>query len=248
MRDDFPMAVKETLARRVGVRCSNPQCRKPTSGPQEDPSQAVNIGVAAHITAASPGGPRYDSSLSPEERRSTTNAIWLCQNCAKLVDNDENRYPIDILRDWKTQSEEGARQALETNPPSSAQVMPQMDKWKKSIREISYCLGYYARWYGNIGSGHLNDMKKAYDALQQCAHRLVASAQAMDYPISRSHVEEIKKLLIGISNTLIDGNILYMQQNPGYVPDPEESRVRRIQSRENLENAERIKHLLGLSQ
>jgi hypothetical protein len=109
-------------------------------------------------------------------------------------------------------------------------------------------LGYYARWYGNIGSGHLNDMKKAYDALQQCAHRLIASAQALDYPISRSHVEEIKKLLIGISNTLIDGNILYMQQNPSYVPASEESRGRRIQSRENLENAERIRYLLGLSQ
>ena len=91
-------------------------------------------------------------------------------------------------------------------------------------------------------------MKKAYDALQQCAHRLVASAQAMDYPISRSHVEEITKFLIGISNTLIDGNILYMQKNPCYVPAPEEIRVCRIQSRENLENAERIKHLLGLCQ
>lgn len=248
MRDDFPMAVKETLARRVGVRCSNPQCRKPTSGPQEDPSQAVNIGVAAHITAASPGGPRYDLSLSSEERRSATNGIWLCQNCAKLVDNDENRYPVDILREWKAQSEEAARQALETNPPSSAQIMPQMDEWKKSISEASYCLGYYARWYGNIGSGHLNDMKKAYDALQQCAHRLVDSAQAMDYPISRSHIEEIKKFLIGISNTLIDGNILYMQQNRGYVSDPEESEVRRRQSRENRENAERIKRLLELSQ
>src|SRR6266850_1793484 len=138
MRDDFPMAVKETLALRVGVRCSNPQCRKPTSGPQEDPSQAVNIGVAAHITAASPGGPRYDPRLSPEERRSATNGIWLCQNCAKLVDNDETRYPVDIIRDWKAQSEETARQALETNPPSSAQVMPQMDEWKKSISEVSY--------------------------------------------------------------------------------------------------------------
>src|SRR5712691_4284186 len=75
MRDDFPTAVKGTLARRVGMHCSNPECRKLTSGPREDPSQAVNIGVAAHITAASPGGPRYDPSLTPEERRSASNGM-----------------------------------------------------------------------------------------------------------------------------------------------------------------------------
>ena len=56
MRDDFDKETKETLARRVGYLCSNPSCRKPTSGPQTDPAKAINLGVAAHITAASLGG------------------------------------------------------------------------------------------------------------------------------------------------------------------------------------------------
>jgi hypothetical protein len=118
MRDDCPMAVKGILAQRVGMRCSNPECRKPTSGPKEDSSQAVNIGVAAHITAASPGGPRDDPRLSAEERRSAPNEIWLCQNCGHLIDTDEDRFPVDVVRLWKTQSEEAARLALETNTPS----------------------------------------------------------------------------------------------------------------------------------
>lgn len=71
MRDDFSAATKELLAKRVGYRCSNPDCRQPTSGPQEDPSKAINVGVAAHITAASPDGPRFDPSLTPEQRSST---------------------------------------------------------------------------------------------------------------------------------------------------------------------------------
>jgi hypothetical protein len=33
MRDDFTQSTKELLARRVNLRCSNPGCRKPTSGP-----------------------------------------------------------------------------------------------------------------------------------------------------------------------------------------------------------------------
>jgi hypothetical protein len=121
VRDDFDDKTKEMLARRVGYRCSNPNCRKLTSGPQTDPAKAVNIGVAAHITAASPGGPRYASKLSPGERKSIDNGIWLCQNCAKLVDNDEQRYSVDLLIDWKRLSEQAALLEVEhLSPPSKS--------------------------------------------------------------------------------------------------------------------------------
>jgi hypothetical protein len=113
MRDDFPLPVKETLAKRVGFRCSNPGCQQPTSGPQEDTSKAINVGVAAHITAADAGGPRYNPELSSERRKSAANGIWLCQLCAKLVDNDQQRYSVDILHRWKTISESAALRALE---------------------------------------------------------------------------------------------------------------------------------------
>ena len=95
-RDDFSAPIKRTVAARAGYRCSNPKCRKQTSGPQADPAKAVNIGVAAHITAASQGGPRYDPELTSEERGSIDNTIWLCQTCAKLIDSDEPRYSVTI--------------------------------------------------------------------------------------------------------------------------------------------------------
>jgi hypothetical protein len=101
VRDDFSLGVKEVLAKRVGFRCSNPECRQLTAGPQADPTKAVNIGVAAHITAASPDGPRFDPSLTPEQRRSPENGIWLCQNHGKLVDNDAIKYSVILLREWK---------------------------------------------------------------------------------------------------------------------------------------------------
>lgn len=117
-RDDFTLDVKDTLARRVAVRCSNPNCRQPTSGPRSDPTKSVNVGVAAHITAASDGGPRYDLNVSKEDRRSIENAIWLCQICAKLVDNDPLVYTCDLLREWKRLSEEAARLAIEARSSS----------------------------------------------------------------------------------------------------------------------------------
>jgi hypothetical protein len=100
-RDDFPRAIVERLAKRAAQRCSNPGCRRATSGPHEDNTKVVLIGVGAHISAAAPGGPRYDALLTSSERSSIENAIWLCQNCAKLVDSDPNRYSVDLLRNWK---------------------------------------------------------------------------------------------------------------------------------------------------
>ncbi len=112
MRDDFSAATIEVLAKRVGVRCSNPSCRRPTSGPRSDSVKVVNIGVAAHITAAAAGGPRYDATLSEGDRSHPDNGIWLCQNCAKLVDNDLQRFPVEQLHAWKGKSEAQALSAL----------------------------------------------------------------------------------------------------------------------------------------
>ncbi len=108
MRDDFPEEVKRALAGRVANRCSNPECRAVTSGPQVDAAKALNVGVAAHITAASSAGPRHDPSLTPEQRRQAYNGIWLCQTCAKLVDNDPLRYSVGLLQEWKAKAEEAA--------------------------------------------------------------------------------------------------------------------------------------------
>lgn len=113
MRDEFSPAVKALLAQRAGNRCANPGCQQPTSGPHEDPTKAVNIGVAAHITAAAAGGARFDPSLTAEQRRSPENGIWLCQNHGKLVDNDEIRYSVEVLRTWKRISERRARGDVE---------------------------------------------------------------------------------------------------------------------------------------
>ena len=105
MRDDFPPTTKDALARRVGMRCSNPECRRLTSGPSSDPRRAVSIGVASHITAAAAAGPRYDATLSAEQRSSFDNGIWLDEACHKLVDGDSKYYSVQLLRDWRRRAE-----------------------------------------------------------------------------------------------------------------------------------------------
>jgi len=105
MRDDFNSQIKDALSKRVGLRCSNPNCRALTSGPNSSEDKSTNIGVAAHITAASIKGPRYEASMTPIERSSIRNGIWLCQSCAKLIDSDTLRYTVQLLQEWKIEAE-----------------------------------------------------------------------------------------------------------------------------------------------
>jgi hypothetical protein len=106
MRDNFPPKVIEEMRKRAGGRCSAPNCRAPTTGPSQSRSSGVtSVGVAAHITAAAPGGPRFDPNLRPAERRSSENAIWVCQTHGKQIDDDERRYTADLLRSWRKHAE-----------------------------------------------------------------------------------------------------------------------------------------------
>lgn len=107
-RDDFNKTTKDVLAKRVGYLCSNPECRKLTIGPNQAQDKATSIGIAAHITAASSGGPRYDGNMTEEQRSHIDNGIWLCSNCATLIDKDENPFPIELLNEWKQNAEEEA--------------------------------------------------------------------------------------------------------------------------------------------
>ena len=93
------------MARRAGYRCSKPDCGMLTCGADSTDEGTINIGVAAHITAAASGGPRYDSILSSEQRKHVSNGIWLCQNHAKLIDSDDSHFTIDDLLDWKRLAE-----------------------------------------------------------------------------------------------------------------------------------------------
>lgn len=107
-RDNFYEPTKRALGLRVGYRCSNPKCKTLTVGPSSQPHETINIGEAAHITAAAPGGARYDPTINPQERRDISNGVWLCRRCAKIVDDDPNTYSVELLREWKRLSEQDA--------------------------------------------------------------------------------------------------------------------------------------------
>ena len=114
-RDGFSQRTVRALAGRAGHVCSNPDCKLPTSGAAlGDEDKIVIVGVAAHIKAAAPGGPRYDPQQTPEERRDGSNGIWLCTTHAKQIDDDPAHFTVERLRGWKQEAERRSALALLT--------------------------------------------------------------------------------------------------------------------------------------
>ena len=129
-RDDFTKKTVELLARRAGGKCSMCQCS--TWGPNDRPYSATNIGQAAHIAAAAPGGPRYDATMSPEDRSSISNGIWLCSNCHSKVDSNVVTYTTERLKKLKYEAESRAKKELGVAKPTPHIVSGQ-DSFRKSL-------------------------------------------------------------------------------------------------------------------
>lgn len=106
------------MAHRAGYRCSKPACGISTRGAALGDDGVINVGFAAHITAASPRGPRYDPTLTKEQRRHRSNGLWLCGTHAKLVDSDESHFTVKELRTWKRLAEQRSFLEVVASKPS----------------------------------------------------------------------------------------------------------------------------------
>ncbi|MBU9247682.1 NACHT domain-containing protein [Burkholderia multivorans] len=121
-RDDFTKGTVLQIAKRAGWRCSFPTCRKDTVGATSDDEGDINIGTAAHICAAAPGGPRYDETMSPEERSSVKNGIWMCRDHGKAIDSSDPEFTVERLREWKKQAEYESRRRVLHNEAALGQA------------------------------------------------------------------------------------------------------------------------------
>jgi len=103
-RDDFKSPTRIQIAKGAGWLCSFPTCGVSTVGATSDGEGVIDIGIAAHICAAAPGGPRYDEKMSPEERSSAKNGIWMCSDHGKAIDSKDPMFTVELLREWRKQA------------------------------------------------------------------------------------------------------------------------------------------------
>lgn len=90
---------------KAGGRCEFDGCNRYLL--EHDPTgTAGNFAEIAHIYAFAVDGPRGAGPGRPREVDELSNLMLLCQPCHKLVDDNPDRYPVDVLRRFKHEQEE----------------------------------------------------------------------------------------------------------------------------------------------
>lgn len=105
---------KETIKKLFGL--SNCQCAFPNCNQKLIISSGV-IGEICHIEAAETGGPRYNLHSDDEQRRSFDNFLLLCPTHHTVIDTDEKKYTVEVLRKMKRKHEQNHRKTFNVSDP-----------------------------------------------------------------------------------------------------------------------------------
>lgn len=213
-RDNFTQKTKDIMAKRVSCRCSNPNCRKFTYGAAENPEDYINTGVAAHIRAAAPDGPRYDKTMTAAQRKSIRNGIWLCENCAKLIDSDVQRYTVELLYQWKYDAETESAKELENQKNTPLAGVANLDYVTALNEEIDKLLAM------------MENIQQKLEAAKQGENEFMTQAY-------EKRLESLMLLFTQLDNQLRGRNLtlaLYKGHPPcevQYPPEPQAPRASR---------------------
>lgn len=122
----FPRETRDRVSKRASYICSNPKCHAFTLCASDAGTDLfISIGKVAHITARAANGPRYDPSLTPEQRSSADNAIFLCSSCGDMIDYGNGLdYPVELLKEWKSEHEAWVKENLNKSADS---LIPTID-------------------------------------------------------------------------------------------------------------------------
>jgi hypothetical protein len=95
--DEPPRSVVKRLFALSGNCCAFPECPQPIV----EESGTVT-GIICHIRAKRPGGPRYDSKQTAEQRHSFENLVLMCSRHSKVIDSEPRLYTVDRLEGFKS--------------------------------------------------------------------------------------------------------------------------------------------------
>lgn len=202
-RINFSEKTKKEAAEKVAYFCSNPSCCRPTVGPNED-GKAHHYGEAAHIYAATSGGPRAHELLSEDFLKSEANCLWLCNSCHELIDANPKTYNPELLKEWKHKAEQRAFEMV-SNPVKAADFIDNIERkcgFGKYFDDL-FRRGDFHKIFTAIG-----ELSNTSTLTSENKEELVFAKLRFDCFCARKNIEqdivEIRTISQGIKERIVD--------------------------------------------
>jgi hypothetical protein len=121
-RPSIPLDVRCMLWGCAGGRCQYSSCNRPVHIHPRS-KETANLADAAHIIGCSASGPRGEHQLSAALAKDLSNLLLMCKICARVIDKNKAKYPVNLLRRWKREHEERVRTATGITPDKKTSVV-----------------------------------------------------------------------------------------------------------------------------
>ncbi len=214
---DFTKKVVTTLGERAHFLCSNPNCRRMTTGPHSNQDKSLRSGEAAHIYSVNSKIARHNDNLTDEQVKDIKNGVWLCRDCHKQVDHDEITFPAGLLIQWK-KTHEAFVKALRSNPNTGTLrlIQPTIDEDIKA-REV---LDYLDDRRALHRDFHLEVPSHVFVSLQETRRELVKKKSDLEYSFLREEIDKIIKSIRQFLDTIYDidiNKLIYNQKDKDWM-------------------------------
>ncbi|WP_299672977.1 hypothetical protein [uncultured Polaribacter sp.] len=168
---------------RAAARCSMSDCRRKLTFDKSNVTESITLGEMCHIVGEKNNAksPRGLSKLPIDERNKYSNLILLCSHHHKIIDKDEDNWPIEVLHNIKDEHELWVEESL-----TSTTITPETIVYSNIIDNLnSYLKLDKYNWYiGNAVRNIIhNDLIDAGDYIEE---RLLA----IDWPGTDKELEK----------------------------------------------------------
>ena len=178
---------------RSGNMCSFPECKMQLVVDETSTDDPSIIGEEAHIIARKVNGPRGKHPLKKEKRDKYDNLILLCSIHHKIVDDQEQKYTIEKLREYKNSHETWIKDNLVTDDKKIRDDELYVTYIEKFIELTD--LNEWTNWTSFVFGSSEFFPKEQFDSLVKVPNYIISRIWPKRYKLLESSLINFKNVL-----------------------------------------------------
>jgi hypothetical protein len=128
--------------------------------------------------------------MTPEERRSVENGIWLCATCARIIDHaTPEAYPASTLRAWKEIAERSAVRDAQASPHLAGETTQHIEAARDAVG------GFSERWRSGEPSHSFDDFEGSARRTIEYSNRRVGAFTSEVLPVITDAITRAEQIL-----------------------------------------------------
>lgn len=191
---------RKMLWGKAANRCALPSCRRELVMDETETDDPSIIGEECHIIAREDDGPRGNTDFPKVQRDLYSNLILMCNIHHKVIDDQEQFYTVEILKEMKSDHEEWVRNSLNIDEKQIRDELiysTYIDEWVKRADLDNW--EAWTSWL--LGSGQPSISKQKLQELEELKVWIFSRIMPNTFIELENSFENFRRVLQDLINT-----------------------------------------------